>query len=169
MSAFRISLRYLGTLYALQVVFSGIVFLLADYIWLSIPLGIGFLIMVGLTGRGLALETSHVRRRYLIPMALVVGSLWQLPGLQGTIRYVTDRMGVTAYDGVTDLQDFAMETWHTAVLPLLGQIPTGLIHGYYARYYIALVAMSPLLVLVFCFSSLRLPVIFLKEKRSTNI
>jgi len=62
-----------------------------------------------------------------------------------------------------------MQTWHTAMLPLVGQISPGLISGYYARYYIALVAMSPLLIVLFCFGSLRLPVIFLKEKRSSNI
>lgn len=137
------SLRYLGTLYAVQAVFGGIVFLLADFTWLSYLPALAFLVMVWLAGRAFAAEGGRW------PGALLIGLLWQVPGLQGTLRFVSDRTGWTSYDGVTDLQDFAMETWHTVLLPLLSAIPRGLVEGYYARYYIALVAVSPLLILAF--------------------
>lgn len=136
-------LRYTGLLVALQAVFSGIVFLLSDVGWLAILISMGFLVLLWLAGRSYAAEGGRWSG------AMAAGLLAQLPGLQGTLRSFSDMIGWTSYDGVTDLQDFAMETWHTVLMPLLSTMPTGQVGGYYARYYIALLAASPLLVLLF--------------------
>lgn len=139
----RRTLRYTGLLFALQAVFSGIVFMLSDIGWLALPVSMVYLALVWVAGRSYAAEGGGWQGAFL------AGLLSQLSGLQGTVRSLSDMVGWTAYDGVTDLQDFAMETWHTVVLPLLASIPTGQVGGYYARYYIALLAASPLLIILF--------------------
>lgn len=136
-------LRYAGLLLALQAVFSGLVFLLSDIGWLALLVSLTYLALLWTAGRSYATDGGGWLG------ALLAGLLSQLPGLQGTARSLSDMIGWTAYDGVTDLQDFAMETWHTVVMPLLSSIPTGQVGGYYARYYIALLAASPLLISLF--------------------
>jgi hypothetical protein len=155
----RYTLRFVGTLVALQLVFGGLVFLLSDLVWLALPATILFLGLVWVAGRTFVQGPSELRRplgalsrvnaRPSLTGAIVTALIWQLPGLQGSLRFLTDTRGWTAYDGITDLQDFAMETWHTALLPILTAVPVGLGDGYYARYYILLVAASPALVASF--------------------
>ncbi len=158
----RTMFRYLGTLFALQAVFSMIVFLLSDFRWLAMAFSLLFLGVVFKAGRSFA---DDLRGKYPGALALAVGLVWQLPGLQGTLRFISDTIGITQYDGVTDLMDFAMETWHTVLLPLLAAIPKGLVDGYYARYYIALVAGSPALILLFTLAATPLPINYLQGKR----
>lgn len=155
----RYTLSFVWTLVALQLVFGGLVFLLADLVWLALPATMLFLGLVWVAGRSFAQEPSGLRRplgvllrvtdRRSLTGAILTASIWQLPGLQGSLRFLTDTLGWTNYDGMTDLQDFAMETWHTALLPILAAVPVGLVDGYYARYYILLVVASP--VLIACF------------------
>jgi hypothetical protein len=47
--------------------------------------------------------------------------------------------------------------WHTVALPLLSAIPPGVVGGYYARYYIALVWLSPCLILMLTAAALLRP------------
>lgn len=161
----RQMLRYLGTLFALQAVFGGIVFFLSDVRVLALAGAIAFLALVWLAGRSFAADLD--RRPWPVAgAALLTGFLWQLPGYQGSLRFVTDTVGWTAYDGITDLQDFAMETWHTVLLPLLAAIPPGLVDNYYARYYIWLVLGAPLLTLCFAAAAVsRFAINNLREKR----
>jgi hypothetical protein len=140
--------RHLSTLIGLQVVLGAIAFLLADYRWAAGLVSLLFLVLIGLTWRSFATGWAWRHRWGAWMVAMLVGLVWQLPGLQGSVRYFTDTVGWTSYDGVTDLQDFAMETWHTIFLPLLALIPPGQVHRYYARYYMGLIYLSPVLVLL---------------------
>jgi hypothetical protein len=153
---FRQTLRLIGTLLALQFVLGGVAFFLADYRWIAAVVGLAFLVLVALTGWSFAGEVDQSRWRTTL-MVLLAGMIWQLPGLQGTVRYLSDTAGWTAYDGITDLQDFLMESWHTVALPLLSAIPPGVVGGYYARYYIALVWLSPCLILMLTAAALLRP------------
>lgn len=135
--------RYTVTLVALQAVFGAIAFLLADLRLPSILVGLLFFGLVWAAGRAFATEGGGWAG------AAAAGLFWQMPGLQGSLRYLSDTLGWTAYDGITDLQDFAMESWHTVLLPQLAALPRGLVDGYYARYYIGLVLLSPCLVAAF--------------------
>lgn len=155
-------LRYTGTLYALQAVFGGIVFLLSDFRWIALTFSLIFLGLVLRAGSSFAADGGGPAG------AVLTGLLWQVPGLQGTLRFISDRIGWTQYDGTTDLMDFAMETWHTVVLPQVGSIPPGLVDQYFARYYIALVAGSPLLALLFTLGAWRLGANFLVGKRESG-
>jgi hypothetical protein len=140
--------KHVSTLIGLQLVLGAIAFLLSDYPWASRLVSVLFLVLIGLTLRSFATGWAWRHRWGAWMAALMVGLVWQLPGLQGSVRYLTDTLGWTTYNGVTDLQDFAMETWHTIFLPLLALVPSGQVHGYYARYYMGLIYLSPLLVLL---------------------
>ncbi|HEY3366051.1 MAG TPA: hypothetical protein VGK74_13420 [Symbiobacteriaceae bacterium] len=154
-------LQAVVALVLLQVVMGGITFLAADYRPVAVLVGLGFLALVWVAGRGFGRDadpgpgrTAQHGPGRTAAQALLAGLLWQLPGLQGSIRFATDQVGWTAYDGITDLQDFLMETWHTVLMPLLGVLPAGQVAHYYARYYILLVAVSPFLVLLFACAAL---------------
>lgn len=149
-------LRYMGALYGLQVVMSGLAFMLFDYYFLSIPVGLAFLALVVMAGRSLPGDLdgdryapSLGRRLFHGLLALVIGLLWQLPGLLAPVRFVREQVGVAEYDGISDLFDFACETWHLALMPIYSQIPPGTVDGYHATYYIALLSSSPALILLF--------------------
>lgn len=158
-------LRYLGTLLALQAVFGGIVFFLSDVRVLALAGSAAFLALVWVAGRGFADDLDR-RPGAVAGAAVVTGLLWQIPGYQGSLRFVTDTIGWSNYDGITDLQDFAMETWHTVLLPLLAALPPGVVDNYYARYYIVLVLGAPLLTLLFVAAALsRYQINNLREKR----
>lgn len=148
--------RLIGTLVALQFVLGGAAFLLADYRWIAIAVGLAFVALVALAGWSFAGEADQSRWRSMLTV-LLAGLIWQLPGLQGTLRYLSDTAGWTEYDGITDLQDFLMESWHTVAMPLLSVIPAGVVSGYYARYYVALVWLSPLLILLLIAAALIRP------------
>lgn len=153
-------LRYVGTLWGLQIVTSGFAHLIFDLRWLSIPLAVGFLVLVWIAGRSfpgdLYGRRPGPRRRLWIhgPAALLVGVLWQFPGLLAPIRFVQEEMGVAPYDGISDLYDFICETWHLNIMPLLAAIPPGTVDGYHARYYVGLLAASPALILLFLIAAL---------------
>lgn len=154
-------IRYVGSLYALQIVLAGLVFLLVDIRWLSILVGLLFLVLVGVAGRSLAGDLDGDRRPLTFGRrtahgltALVIGLLWQVPGLLATVRFVQEEMGLVEYDGLSDLMDFLAETWHMALMPLLAAIPPGSVDGYHARYYFALLATSPALILLLVVASL---------------
>lgn len=159
---FKRMLRYLGTLFALQVIFSMIVFLISDYRWLAVAGSLIFLGLVWKAGRSFGAETTG---QWPPALALIVGLVWQIPGLQGSTGSLSDMLGFTDYNGITDLMDFGMETWHTAVLPLVAALPPGRVDGYYARYYIALLAMSPSLVLLFTLAATPWRLNYLQGKR----
>lgn len=142
-------LRYAVTLFALQVLFNGVVFLISDYQAVALLASLPFFALVWAAGRALAREGASRHPITTAACAAAAALIWQLPGLQGTVRFLSDMVGWTQYDGITDLQDFAMQTWHTVALPLLAAIPPGQVGGYYARYYFGLLAASPLLVLLF--------------------
>lgn len=146
----RYSLRYAGMLFGLQAVFGALVFLLSDWFWLALPVTLLFCGLVWAAGRSFTAGAPGPHRA----AAWLTATAAQLPGLQGSLRFLTDRWGPSEYDGITDLQDFAMQTWHTVLLPLLTAIPVGLVEGYYARYYIALLLLSPLLVMLFAAAAL---------------
>lgn len=161
----RQMLRYLGTLFALQAVFGGIVFFLSDVRVLALAGSVAFLALVWVAGRGLADDLDQ-RPGPVAGAAFLTGLLWQIPGYQGSLRFASDTIGWSEYDGITDLQDFAMETWHTVLLPLLAAIPPGLVDNYYARYYIWLVLGAPLLTLLFVAAAMsRFAINNLREKR----
>lgn len=147
--------RYTLTLFALQVVLSGITYLLFDLWWLSIPVGLFFLGLVWVAGRSLPADLDgdrHAptgRRRVVHGLAgLVIGLTWQVPGLLATNRFLREQMGLAEYDGISDLLDFLAESWHMVLMPLFAAIPPGTVDGYHARYYIALLAASPALILL---------------------
>lgn len=157
-------IRYLGTLYGLQIVMSGLAYMVFDLWWLSMPIGLAFLALVWMAGRSLPADLDgdrygHLRARWPLHglVALLVGSAWQVPGLLATVRFVREQLGVAEYDGVSDLLDFLCESWHMALLPLLAAIPAGTVDGYHARYYIALLAASPVLVLLLTAASVTAP------------
>lgn len=152
----RQTVRLIGTLVGLQFVLGGVAFLLAEYRWLAMAVGLAFLALVALAGWSFAGEADQGRWPSMLTV-LLAGLIWQLPGLQGTVRYLSDTAGWTAYDGITDLQDFLMESWHTVSMPLLSVMPAGVVSGYYARYYIALVWLSPLLILLLTAAALIRP------------
>lgn len=140
-------LRYSALLIAMEIVFSGIAFLLADWPWLAVLPAPAFIALVWVAGASFAADWERPRGSTAVAAALI-GLVWQLPGLQGSIRFLTDEVGWTAYDGITDLQDFAMQTWHTVFLTVFSHVG-GQVGGYYAVYYIGLVLASPLLILLF--------------------
>ncbi|HYF91614.1 MAG TPA: hypothetical protein VD969_05180 [Symbiobacteriaceae bacterium] len=148
----RLIMRYVGLLAAMEVVFSGIAFLLSDWPWLAALAAPVFVVLVWLTGVALAADRGCSRRATALTAAFIA-TIWQLPGLQGSIRFLSDTAGWTEYDGVTDLQDFLMQTWHTVFLPVLAHIG-GRAGGYYAAYYVGLVLASPLLILLFVCAAL---------------
>lgn len=160
----RQCLRTLALLFGLQAVLGGIVFLLADFRWLALPIGMAFLVLVWITGVSLG-RGLDLPRPAALGISLILGLTWQIPGLQGTLRSFSDMRGWTAYDGVTDLQDFAMQTWHTVMLPVLASIPPGAVGGFYARYYIALLCLSPLLITLFTLAAYKGRTNYLWEKR----
>lgn len=143
----RIILRYAAMLFALEAVFSGLTFLLTDFGWIAAVVAPLFLYTVWKAGASFAAEWDRSCRSTALAAA-AVGVLSQAPGLQGSVRFLTDTVGWTQYDGITDLQDFAMETWHTVFLPLLSALPVWRVAGYYAPYYIGVVLASPLLILL---------------------
>lgn len=155
-------LRYLGTLFALQAVFGMLVFLLSDYRWVATIVSITFLGLIFMAGRSFG---EDLLGRAPVALAPIVGLVWQLPGLQGTVGSVSDMIGFTTYNGITDLMDFGMETWHTVLLPILAAIQSGQVDGYYARYYIALLALSPMLVLLFTLGATPVSANYLRGKR----
>ncbi len=140
--------RYTLTLYGLQIVMAGLVFLLIDLTWVAIPLGLIFLALVWVAGRSLPGDLDVLPRWSHGLAALEIGLLWQFPGLLATNRFVRENLGRSEYDGLSDLFDFLAESWHLALMPLLSAIPAGTVDGYHARYYIALLAASPFLILL---------------------
>jgi hypothetical protein len=141
-------LRLLGSLFALQLLFSAIVFLVSSWQLPALVLGLGFLYLITRVARQFGAQVRKTEGHRARAWAFFTGLIWQLPGLQGSVRFVTDQIGWTSYDGMTDLQDFGMETWHTVLLPLAAQIPSGWTVGIYAPYYLALLLASPLLVVL---------------------
>lgn len=149
-------LRYVGTLIGLQIVSSGLAYALIDIPWLSIPLALGFLALVWVAGRSLPADLDGDRHPLTVGrravhagLALVIGLLWQFPGLLAPVRFLREELGLALYDGTSDLYDFACESWHLNLMPLLAAIPAGTVDGYHARYYIGLLSASPLLILLF--------------------
>lgn len=148
--------RYTGTLIGLQLVTSGLAYALIEIPWLSIPLSLGFLALVWIAGRSLPADLdgdryapTPGRRAVHAGIALVIGLVWQLPGLLAPVRFLREELGLAEYDGLSDLYDFACESWHLNLMPLLAAIPAGTVDGYHARYYFGLLASSPLLILLF--------------------
>lgn len=139
-------LRYALLLFALEAVASGLAFLLSDWAWLAVLVAPAFLWLVWMAGASFAAERDRPGAPWLGALA---AALAQWPGLQGSVRFLTDTTGLTEYDGVTDLQDFLMQTWHTVFLPLLALLPNWRADGYYALYYVGVVVASPLLVVLF--------------------
>jgi|GEM_PF-2945355 len=154
MTALKQIARYTLTLYGLQLVMAGLVFLLIDWTWVAIPLGLAFLALVWIAGRSLRGDLDSLPRWSHGIVALVIGLLWQVPGLLATNRFVRENSGLSPYDGLSDLLDFLAETWHLALMPILSAIPAGTVDGYHARYYIALLACSPVLILLFTCATL---------------
>lgn len=147
--------RYTGVLFGLQVVMSGLAYMVFDYYFLSIPLSLFFLGLVIMAGRSFGPDLDGDRfapslgRRVVNGMlALVIGLVWQLPGLLATVRFVRENLGLAEYDGVSDLYDFACESWHMILMPIYTQFPSLTVDGYHAIYYIALLASSPVLILL---------------------
>lgn len=145
-------LRYIALLIAMEIVFSGIAFLLADWPWLAVLPAPALIALVWLAGSNFAADWDRPRWS-TAAAATLIGLVWQVPGLQGSIRFLTDTVGWTEYDGVTDLQDFLMQTWHTVFLTVFSHVG-GQVDGYYAVYYIGLVLASPVLILLFLSAAL---------------
>lgn len=143
----RMILRYAGVLFALEAVASGLTFLLSDFGWVAALVAPAFLYMLWRAGASFAADWGGSRGSTALAAA-AAGLLAQVPGLQGSLRFLSDTIGWSQYDGITDLQDFAMETFHTVFLPLLSALPVWRVAGYYAPYYIGIALASPLIVLI---------------------
>lgn len=157
----RQALRYVVTLYGLQIVMSGLAYMTFDWLWLSIPLGLCFLGLVWAAGRSLPADLDGdanaptARRRVVHGItALAVGLVWQAPGLLATVRFIREQVGAAKYDGISDLYDFLCETWHMVLMPIYTAMPAGTVDGYHARYYYALLGSSPLLILILLVAAL---------------
>lgn len=150
------AVRYTAVLYGLQIVMSGLAYMVFDWYWLSIPLSFCFLGLVWMAGRSLPVDldgdrfTPTLERRVAHGLvALVIGIAWQAPGLLAPVRFIRENLGLAQYDGVSDLYDFACESWHMILMPVYTRIPPGTVDGYHAIYYIALLASSAALILLF--------------------
>lgn len=154
-------LRYIATLYGLQIVASGLAYLLFDLRYLSIPLSICFLGLVWWTGHSLPdlldgdrYPSTRQRRWVHGPVAVLAGLIWQIPGLLAPGRFLGEKLGLAPYDGMSDLYDFVCEAWHLTLMPLLTTIPATTADGYHAGYYFALLATSPTLILLLLIAAL---------------
>jgi hypothetical protein len=153
--------RYVGWLFALQVVMNGLAYMVFDAYWLSIPLAVGFLGLVWAAGRSLPGDLDGDRYRPTAGrkvvhalFALAVGLVWQLPGLLAPIRFIREQIGVSQYDGLSDLLDFLAESWHMILLPIYTRLPPATVDGYHALYYILLLASSAVLILLLAVAAL---------------
>lgn len=153
-------LRYGGSLWLLQAVAGALIHLAFD--WIALALALTALYLGLAAAAAVDLGRAYARpggaRRLLTPLAVAVW--WQLPALPGSINLLREQLGWTAYDGVSDLLDFAMQTWNTALMPALALLParSGIAAAYgteLAGYYVGLAAAPPLLVAGFVTLSAR--------------
>lgn len=149
-SPVRLLLRVCGHLILLQAVLGVPVFLFFDRTWLARALAVGYLLLVSCLGVMLGWEARTWPTPRALAGAAVVAVLWQGPALVGTGMAARLYWGFDAYTSANDLTDFAMQMWHTALLPLFAALPQGFWQGA-AYYYWATVLAAPVLLLLFLF------------------
>lgn len=138
-----------GALWLLQVVAGVFAHVAFDVRPLSLAVTAVYLLLALASARALARGAGPAPARRVL-LALAVAALWQLPALLGSVNLGREELGLTPYDGNSDLLDFAMETWQTALMPALALSRGALAsqwYGWYASYYVALAASAPALVL----------------------
>jgi hypothetical protein len=145
-AAVRLIGSAVAALWLLQAVAGGFAHLLYDWRFLAIPVSLLYLLLAG--AAALWLGSRYQTRGGAALAALVTGLLWQLPVVLGAVNQVRELLGLTEYDGNSDLLDFAMQTWQTALMPLLGLLP-GRGAQVLAGYYIGLVLSPAFLLLGF--------------------
>lgn len=150
----RLTLRYTGALWLLQIVAAALVHMAFDWTLPAVLLTLAYLGLAGAAALGLRREAAGLPRGRRVAAALAPALLWQLPGLAGSLNQVREQWGLTPYDGMSDLLDFAMQTWQTPLMPLLSLLPvqSGVPDVFGVQligYYVGLVAAAPLLVLGF--------------------
>ncbi len=149
----RLILRYGGALCLLQVVAGVLVHLFYDWTWVAVALTalyVGLAVTVALALRA---EGAALGRTRLTLVAVLVAVLWQLPALLGSLNLLREQWGLTPYDGSSDLLDFGMQTWQTAVMPVLALLPveSGLKDTFAVSltgYYVGMAWAAPVLVAV---------------------
>lgn len=138
--------RYVGSLWLLQAMAGALALFLFDLRVVAVSCSLLFVALALGTARSLRRESSKIGREGVLGVALAVGLLWQLPGLLGTINQVRETLGLTEYDGNSDLLDFAMQTWQMALMPVLAYFP-GRGSEHLAGYYIGL-TVGPLVLAI---------------------
>lgn len=154
--SFAVLVRQTGSLWLLQLIAGVFAHIAFDIRPLALAVTMAYLLLALLSARELAREAAPaVGRRALL--ALGVALLWQLPALLGSVNLAREELGLTLYDGNSDLLDFAMQTWQTALMPVLalfrGEL-TGQTYRWYAAYYTALAASAPAVLLGYVLAAL---------------
>lgn len=139
-NALGAALRTAGVLLALEACLGAAVHLVVDHGTVALVLALAYLALCLGAARALATQVPAAALR--LAAAALAGALWQAPGLAGTLNRLAEVAGWKAYDGASDLFDFAMQTAHTVLMPVLVRIPD---HGEWAGYYRGLVWTSPVL------------------------
>lgn len=138
----RTILRYTGALWLLQIEAWALAAITFQWRPVATAVSLAYLYLAWRLARAQAQELpDRSGRRLLGTLAVVV--LWLLPALAGSINVGLELTGVRQYDGISDLFDFAMQSWQTPLMPLLDLLPRGF-WGDWVPYYWALSASGPL-------------------------
>lgn len=145
-----------GSLWLLQTIAGVFAHAAFDLCPLALAISALFLLLAFISARELAALAGPAAGRRAA-LALLVGVLWQLPALLGSANLLREELGLAPYDGNSDLLDFAMQTWQTALMPVISLFP-GQVAGrsvpWFAAYYVALAASAPGLVVGYVLAAL---------------